>query len=97
MTKIKLRYIGAIRYHVAEGKKEEEVEIREGETLGGLINLLSRKYGERFKYTLLNSDRSLYSIIKIVIDGVSISDLRTNLDKKKEIVFAGPFPIPGGG
>lgn len=97
MTRIKVRYIGAIRYHVAEGKKEEEVEIREGETLEGLIDLLSRKYGEQFKYTLLNPDKFLYSIIRIIIDEVTIYDLGTKLDKKKEVVFAGPFPIPGGG
>ncbi len=97
MAKIEVKYIGLIRQVVTEKKREEAIDIEEGQTLGGLIDILSNKYGERFRYTILMHDDSLNTVIRVVIDGVEVSDLGPNLDKKKKIVIAIPFPFPGGG
>ena len=45
--KVKVSYLGYIR--VMLGKSEEEIELKEGATIGDLLNVLSGKYGEAFR------------------------------------------------
>ncbi len=74
--RVKLRYLGLVRNRL--GKKEEEMELKEGSFLSELLNKLAEIYGENLK-NLLGSDTEsrVDPSIVITVNGISrTSDLR---------------------
>ncbi|MEM2935925.1 MAG: MoaD/ThiS family protein [Candidatus Bathyarchaeia archaeon] len=74
--RVKLQYLGLVKNRL--GKKEEEMDLKEGAFLSELLNKLTEIYGENLK-TLLGSDKEsrLDPSIVITVNGISrTTDLR---------------------
>lgn len=73
--RVKVRYLGLIRSRL--GKREEEVDVKEGAFLSDLLNKLTKKYGESLKSIFDEDEKNVLDPSFIVtINGVLIGQLR---------------------
>lgn len=73
VCKLRIQYLGSIRGIV--GKSSEGLVLTKDITVGQLINSLSERYGESFRYFILNADEKLRNTVIILLDGVDINQM----------------------
>ena len=75
---------------------ETELEV-EAQKISGLIDILTEKYGERFRKELLDTTGKLRPFNNILVNGIRM-DLLDNFDieLKKDDVIAFFSPVGGG-
>lgn len=73
--RVKVQYLGLIRSKL--GKREEEVDVKEGSFLSDLLNKLTKTYGESLK-SLFDADEKnvLDPSFIVTINGVLIGQLQ---------------------
>ena len=87
MPKVKVNYLGVLCPIAC--KDEEYVAVDESATLGDLLQTLSLRYGDRFRYSLQNLDGTLiWGDVAIVVDGLPVHDIDYPLTGKQEIEIA---------
>lgn len=73
--RVKVQYLGLIRSKL--GKREEEVDVKEGSFLSDLLNKLTKTYGESLKSLFDEDEKNVLDPSFIVtINGVLIGQLR---------------------
>lgn len=72
--RVKVQYLGLIRSRL--GKREDEVDVKEGTSLSDLLNKLTKTYGESLK-SLFDADEKnvLDPSFIVTINGVLIGQL----------------------
>ena len=92
-VKVRVRYLAVLRE--LTGRREEEVEVKEGATVGQVIELLTAKYGEKFGRYILSGRR--YRGIKVLffVDGRNVEGLGAQL--REGCLLTLLPPIAGGG
>ena len=73
--RVKVQYLGLIRSRL--GKREEEVDVKEGASLSDLLNKLTKTYGESLK-SLFDADEEnvLDPSFIVTVNGVLTGQLR---------------------
>ncbi len=87
---IEVLYFGRLR--AISGRRQEMLDMPQGDTLSSIIQILSAKYGSAFKERIENPDR--YGIL---IDGrhyETIGGLKSSLKDGSQVVF---MPVTMGG
>lgn len=96
---MKINYIGGVIQRIV-GKKEEEFEFSEERTIKELIHFLMEKYGDQFRYQIMNVDGSLRRLVRILLDGDDVNQfggIDTSLMGKKEVSLVVAIPLIAGG
>ena len=95
--KVKVEYLGHIRTIIGS-VREEEVEIRDGSSVAGLLMVLSEKYGDPFKKAVYEkSGTDVKSNYIITVNGYLLNQLKgleTELKNNDHVTL---LPIVSGG
>lgn len=93
-----ITYLGLARSMVEADR--ERFEAVPAEDVGGLLELLSERHGEKFREGLYRRNGELRSFIQVCVDDRDIDDLqglRTPLDQGNEVsIIVGVYPLEGG-
>jgi molybdopterin synthase sulfur carrier subunit len=81
----------------ATGKKSETVELPEKSSVGGLIDLLVERYGDRFGYYIYDGQKRVRDYISFMLNGVNVNSLNgfDSLLNDGDVVSLLP-PLGGG-
>lgn len=94
IMKVKIEYFSVVREIV--GTRAEEVDVREGATVGELLSALVERHGDEFGDRVLEGGR-LRELIHVLLDG---RDVRTMKGLETPLTEGGTvsiFPPVGGG
>lgn len=96
---MKINYIGGIIQRIV-GNKEEEIEFSGERTVKELIYFLVERYGDQFKYQIMNVDGSLRRLVRILLDGDDVNQMGgidASLMGKREVSLVVAIPLIAGG
>jgi molybdopterin converting factor small subunit len=93
---VKVRFMGDLP--AVTGQRKLLVSLPAGETVGGLLDSLSQRYGEDFRSRVFSSPTKLHHTMLIFVDGENITQhggLGAKLgDSEVEVIM---LPMYGGG
>ena len=92
--RLKLKYIATFRY--VTGKRSEELEVKDSFKLADLLDLLVKRYGEKFRELVFDKDGGLNEYSMVLVNGkvVNQEKLKLNLKDGDTVCFL-PF-VDGG-
>ena len=95
--KVTVEYLGHIR-EISGNKREEEVEIKEDDSVAELLTVLSEKYGETFKKSIYEPNGTdIKSNFIATINGYLLNQLNGIKTKLKNGDHITIMPIVSGG
>ena len=97
LLKVTVEYLGHIR-EISGNKREEEVEIKEDDSVAELLTVLSEKYGETFKKSIYEPNGTdIKSNFIATINGYLLNQLNGIQTKLKNGDHMTIMPIVSGG
>jgi len=78
-------------------KREEEVKLESAATVGGLMSILSEKYGRQFTDYLYDKKGNMRSYLIFLVNGKSIATLQGFETKLRDRDKVSILPPVGGG
>ena len=93
--RVTVKFFTALREIV--GKKEEEFEFSRGTTVKELLKHLSESYGQAFKEYIYNERGRVKSHLQFLINGKSITTLKSFESRLKDGDKVAIIPPVGGG
>jgi MoaD family protein len=95
--KVKVEYLGHIK-NVIGSKREEEIDIKDNSSIGDLLILLSKKYGESFRKTVYEpGGTDVKSNFMATVNGYLLNQLngvKTKLKNGDHVIL---MPVVSGG
>jgi len=79
------------------GRKEEEIELEKGETVGGLIALIAQRHGQEVRKYLYDENGNVRSFLQFLVNGKSIVAMKGFETKLVDGDIVAIIPPVGGG
>jgi len=92
---VKVKYFTVLREHV--GKREEEVELERGATVGDLIALIAQRHGHDVRRYLYAENGKIRGFLQFLINGKSATTLKGFETKLNDGDIVAIIPPVGGG
>ncbi|MHA1728474.1 MAG: MoaD/ThiS family protein [Promethearchaeota archaeon] len=92
MSNVKVTFLSPLRKFSKE--REFEVEFKENETFGDLINKLVKMFGSKFKKTVLDKNNKIHDWVNVMKDAENIASMEDSgfselLKNGQDYVFYG--------
>jgi len=96
--RVHISYLGLVRNVI--GRREEDIEVLSGTSVGQLLGLLIEKHGPPFKESVFKQSGELRSMAQVCVDDRDINEMEgldTSLGSGKEVsILVGVYPPEGG-
>jgi molybdopterin converting factor small subunit len=96
--RVVVSYLGLVRNVL--GRREEEIEVAAGSTVGELLHRLAQKHGDPFEKTVFRNGGELRSMAQVCLNDRDINELQkfeTKLGSEENVsIVVGVYPPEGG-
>ncbi|TAJ90154.1 MoaD family protein [bacterium] len=97
-SRVHVSYLGLVRNVI--GRREEEIEVSPGTTVGELLARLADKHGDPFRLSVFKGNGELRSMALVCVNDCDIAQLQgfeTRLERGEKVsVVVGVYPPEGG-
>jgi|MDTC01.3.fsa_nt_gb molybdopterin converting factor small subunit len=93
MSTLQVNYSGQLA--LASAVAEETIDIREGDTVLGLVSRVAKRHGEAFQKLVFQDDGSIECTLFMALDGEQVTDLNQPILVHHRELMLMP-PIAGG-